>query len=146
MRVAIACKDGEINERFRPCQYYAVYEYEGADFDSCTKRLIDSSSAKNDDDMVQLMRNNHIDAVVAGNIGVEAKSLLLSGGIVPVSGYSGDTDSAADLLITGQLPADSGNQGGCSCGCGSCCGGCGEDGDCGCGGHDDGDCGCGCHD
>ena len=75
---------------------------------------------------------------------VEAKVQLISADIVPVTGYSGDADTASDLLVTGRLPALS-SQGGCGGGCGggcSCGGGCGDEG-CGCGG-DEGGCGCGC--
>ena len=89
------------------------------------------------------MKELDVAAVMAGNMGGEAKAELLSLGIVPIAGYSGDADTAADLLVTGQLPVN-GAEGGCGCSgsCGGCSGSCGdEEGDCGCGG----DCSCGCH-
>jgi predicted Fe-Mo cluster-binding NifX family protein len=89
--------------------------------------------------MADLMREKQVDAVLCGNMGPEAKSLLLSYGIIPVVGYCGNADMAADMLITGQLPG-MGDDGGCGGNCGGCGGGCHHDdgGDCGCGG------GCGC--
>ena len=91
--------------------------------------------------MADLMKAEHVDAVLSGSMGGEAKALLLSYGIVPVVGYCGDADTAAELLVLGRLPiVPGGGCGGCS-GCGGSCGE-GEDGDCGCG--CGGDCGCGC--
>ena len=76
-----------------------------------------------------------MDAVIAGNMGGEAKAVLLSMGIVPIAGYAGSADDAADMLILGQLPILQG-EGMCAGGCTGCgeCGGCGDSGcDCGCG-------------
>ena len=89
------------------------------------------------DAMDRIFSENKVDAVLSGNMGAEAKRALLSFGIVPISGFCGDADTAADMLITGQLPISGGDEG-----CGSGCGGCS-----GCG-HDEGDdCSCGgcCH-
>ena len=60
-------------------------------------------------------------------MGGEAKALLLSYGIIPIVGYCGSADDAADLLITGRLPivdpgAGMGFGGGCSGSCGGCSG------------------------
>ena len=92
--------------------------------------------------MAALMREKQVDAVICGNIGAAAKAALLSTGIVPIAGFEGSADDAADLLILGQLPILQGGEGG---GCSGCAGGCSSEGgcsgcgpDCGCGG------GCGC--
>ena len=83
--------------------------------------------------MADKMKELEVDAVIVGNMGGEAKAMLLSYGIVPIVGYSGDADTASDLLVTGQLPV-SPAEGGCGCG-GSCsCGGfCGSEDGCSCG-------------
>ena len=142
MRIAVAYRDGEIFEHFGHCETFAIYDYAGANVDQCTKKLVDCGDRHGHKAMADLMKEERIDAVLCGNMGGEAKSLLLSYGIVPVAGYCGDADSAADLLVTGQLPVVDG-AGECSGGCGGCGGGCHHDGDeggeCGCGG------GCGCH-
>ena len=86
--------------------------------------------------MAELMQDEGVDAVLAGNMGGEAKAALLSLGIVPVAGFCGPADLAADLLVLGKLPinggeGDSGRGGGCSglrrllrlrpeCDCGGC--------------------------
>ena len=141
MKVAVAYDNGEIFQHFGHCSTFAVYEY-GEYVYECTKTLMDTSDCQGHQAMADRMREQGIDAVLCGNMGGEAKALLLSYGIVPVVGYSGDADTAADLLVTGQLPTSSGGgcgcgggEGGCSCGCG------GGDGGCNC---DDGGCGCGC--
>ena len=109
-----------------------------------TKKLIDVTDRHGHKAMADLMKAEGIDAVLSGSMGGEAKAMLLSYGIVPVVGYCGDADTAAELLVLGRLPIDpnvptcGGGCGGCS-GCGGGCGD-GEDGACGCGG----DCGCGC--
>lgn len=137
MRIAVAYKDGEIFEHFGHCETFALYDYEGAEVSEVTKKLIDCSDRHGHQAMADLMRESRVDAVICGNMGGEAKSLLLSYGIVPVAGYCGSADDAADLLVTGQLPIIDG-AGACSGGCGGCCGSChDEDGE-GCG------CGCGC--
>ncbi|MBR0160878.1 MAG: NifB/NifX family molybdenum-iron cluster-binding protein [Oscillospiraceae bacterium] len=120
---------------------FALYEY-GEYVDDCKKRLLDTTELHGHHQMVEKMKELGVDAVIAGNMGGEAKAELLSAGIVPIIGYCGDADTASDLLVTGRLPVAPGD-GGCGCGgsCGGSCG-CGEEGaSCGCG---DGSCGCGC--
>lgn len=137
MKIAVAYKDGEICEHFGHCETFAIYEY-GETVADCTKTLLDSSALHGHKAMADLMRDNGVEAVLCGSMGAEAKSLLLSYAIVPVAGYCGDADTAADMLVTGQLPVSDG--GACSGGCGGCGGGCHHDEDGGC------DCGCGgCH-
>ncbi len=136
MLIAVAYKDGEIYEHFGHCPLFALYEY-GETVGDCRKRLIDTSTLSGHHEMADKMRELGVDAVIAGNMGGEAKAELLSAGIVPIIGYSGDADTASDLLVTGQLPLTPGEAG---CGCGGSCGGCagecsGDDGcACGCGG------------
>ena len=141
MRVAVAYQDGEIYGHFGHCPMFAVYEY-GEYVSDCTKKLVDSSDRSGHQQMADLMKELDVDAVIVGNMGGEGKAALLSYGIVPIVGYSGDADTASDLLVTGQLPTSpaDGGCGGCS---GSCGGGCGghEEG-CGCGA--EGGCSCGC--
>ena len=72
--------------------------------------------------------------MIVGNMGGEGKAALLSYGIVPIVGYSGDADTASDLLVTGQLPTSPAD-GGCGCA--------GHEEGCGCGGAEGG-CSCGC--
>ena len=143
MKVAVAYQDGEIYGHFGHCPTFAVYEY-GDYVTDCKKTLVDTSMLSGHLPMAEKMQELGVMAVMAGNMGGEAKAELLSRGIVPIAGYSGDADTAADLLVTGQLPV-MGEEGGCGCGgsCGGCSGSCGDEegGECGCGG----DCGCGCH-
>ncbi len=141
MKVAVAYNNGEIHGHFGHCDVFAVYEY-GDYVYECTKKLVETGERSGHQAMADLMRELGVDAVLCGNMGGEAKALLLSYGIVPVAGYSGDADTAADLLVTGQLPV-SPSEGGCGGGCGGCHGsdgGC----SCGCGGEDEGGCGCSC--
>ncbi len=138
MKIAVAYDKGEIFGHFGHCEMFAIYEY-GEYVTDCVKRLVPTEGRSGHQAMADLMREQGVDAVIVGNMGPEAKAALLSFGIVPVVGYSGDADTAADLLVTGQLPINPGEGGGCSCG-GSCH--CGEDGGegCSCGGG----CSCGC--
>ncbi|MBQ5405510.1 MAG: NifB/NifX family molybdenum-iron cluster-binding protein [Oscillospiraceae bacterium] len=138
MKIAVAYENGEIFGHFGHCAMFAIYEY-GEYVHECTKTLVETGGRQGHQAMADLMREQEVDAVIAGNMGGEAKALLLSYGIVPVAGYSGDADTAADLLVTGQLPITPGEGGGCSSCAGNCS--CGSDGGegCSCGG-----CGCGC--
>lgn len=139
MKIAVAYNNGLINEHFGHCECFAIYDFNGFEIEDHTKTLIDCSDKHGHTDMANLMRDNDVAAVIVGHMGEEARSLLLSYGIVPVAGYTGPADDAAVLLMTGQLPILDG-AGACGGGCGGCGGGChGDDGeDCGCGG-------CGCH-
>ena len=133
MIVAVAYDKGEIYGHFGHCETFALYEY-GEYVHECQKTLVSTEDRSGHEAMAELMREKNVDAVICGNMGAEAKGLLLSMGIVPIVGYSGDADTAADLLVTGQLPispADGGCGGGCGggCSCGSDAGGC----SCGCG-------------
>lgn len=139
MKIAVAYKDGEIFEHFGHCEMFAIYEYAGPLVEDCKKTLLPCGDRHGHKAMAELMKEQGVDAVICGNMGAEAKSLLLSYGIVPVAGYCGDADTASDMLVTGQLPVDEG-AGSCSGGCGGCGGGCHHDEGCGCGGG----CGCGC--
>ena len=139
MKVAVAYENGEIYGHFGHCETFAVYEY-GEYVHQCTKTLIQTGDRQGHQAMANLMREQGVDAVIVGNMGGEAKALLLSYGIVPIVGYTGDADTASDLLVTGQLPV-SPSEGGCGGGsCGCSCGGEGAEGGCSCGGS----CGCGC--
>ena len=134
MTVAVAYHNGEIGQHFGHADMFAIYEYEGADVMRCTKRLVETGERHGHEQMAQLMRELHVDAVISGSMGGEAKAALLSLGIVPIAGFEGDADKAADLLILGELPI---LQGGGACAGGSCgdcggCSGCGSAGACGC--------------
>lgn len=140
MKVAVAYDNGEIYGHFGHCDMFAIYEY-GEYVYECTKALIETKDRQGHQAMADLMREQGVDAVICGNMGGEGKALLLSYGIVPVVGYSGDADTAADLLVTGQLPINPGEGGGGGCSCGGSCN-CGAEGGegCSCGGG----CSCGC--
>ena len=126
MKVAVAYENGEIYGHFGHCETFAIYEY-GEYVHECTKTLIETGDRHGHEAMADLMREQGVAAVICGNMGGEAKALLLSYGIVPVAGYSGDADTAADLLVTGQLPVTPGGDCGCSGGCGGGCS-CGDEG------------------
>ena len=132
MKIAVTYKDGEIYEHFGHCETFAIYDYEQADVNRVTKVLVDCSDRHGHQAMADLMRQQGVDAVICGNMGAEARALLLTYGIIPVAGYCGDADTAADMLITGQLPIFD-DAGACGGGCGGCGGGCGDD-EGGCGG------------
>ena len=134
MRIAVPYKDGEIFQHFGHAEMFAIYEYTSADENQCTKRLVETGKRHGHKDMAELMRQEKIDAVICGNIGADAKSMLLSYGIVPIAGYCGSADDASDMLILGELPIFD-DAGACSGGCGGCSGchhGDDEDGRCGC--------------
>ncbi len=142
MKIAVAYENGEIFGQFASCPQFALYEC-GEYVSDCVKALIDTSELEGNQAMADKMKELDVDAVLCGFMTGEGKAVLLSAGIVPVVGYSGDADTASDLLVTGRLPlnpSESGCGGGCGGGC-SCGGGCGDEG-CGCG--DEGGCGGGC--
>lgn len=132
MRIAVAYQDGEIFGHFGHCPLFAIYEY-GEYVSDCQKKLVDTSMLSGHQQMADKMKELEVDAVIVGNMGGEAKAMLLSYGIVPIAGYSGDADTASDLLVTGQLPVNPG-EGGCGCGCSCGCGGsCSPESGCSCG-------------
>lgn len=136
MRIAVSYQDGQIGEHFGQAGMFAIYDYENADVNRCTKYLVETGELSGHQAMAELMQREKVDAVISGNMGGEAKAALLSLGIVPIAGYMGNADDAADLLMLGQLPILQG-EGACGS-CGASCGGCSGCGDAGC------DCGCGC--
>ena len=140
MKVAVAYNKGEIHGHFGHCDMFAVYEY-GEYVSDCQKTLVETGERSGHQAMADLMKELGVEAVIVGNMGPEAKAALLAYGIIPVVGYSGDADTASDLLVTGQLPVSPANEyGGCGCGGDHGAGGC----SCGCGDHGAGGCSCGC--
>lgn len=137
IRIAVSYKDGEIFEHFGHSELFAIYEFDEHDLEKSTKRLVETTGLHGHQDMADLLKREKADAVICGQMGDEARSALLSYGIIPVPGYCGDADTAAELLVTGQLPPVDGGccSGGCS-GCSGCHGGEDEEGSC--------SCGCGC--
>lgn len=134
MRVAIVYDNGEIGAHFGHADCIAIYEFNDDNLVLANKRLIDTTNVNGHSAMAQLVADEHVEAIMAQTMGQEAISTLLSKGIIPIAGYCGDADIAAKMLITGQLPMEASEEGGCGGGCGGCggsCGGCG--GDCGCG-------------
>ena len=140
MKVAVAYENGEIYGHFGHCPMFAVYEY-GEYVNECEKKLVDTSALSGHQAMADKMRELDVDAVICGNMGGEGKALLLSYGIVPIVGYSGDADTASDLLVTGRLPVNPSEATGEGCSCGGSCG----DG-CSCGGSCGSGCSCGSFD
>ena len=139
MKIAVAYKDEEIFEHFGHAETFAIYDYDLNTMLS-TKKLVSCEGLHGHADMAELVKKEGVDAVIVGRMGDEARAMLLSYGIVPVAGYCGHADTAAELLVTGQLPIYEGD-GACSGGCGGDCGGCGG---CHHDGEEDGECGCGC--
>jgi predicted Fe-Mo cluster-binding NifX family protein len=142
MKVAVSYQNGEIYEHFGHAECFAIYDFDMSDLNNTTKKLIDVSQLHGHEAMVERMKAEGVDAVLCGNMGGEGKALLLSYGIVPVVGYSGHADTAADMLVTGQLPITPGGEGG-GCSCGGDCGGCGSGGGCSCGSSCGDGCNCG---
>ena len=120
MKVAVAYNNGQIGEHFGHAECFAIYDYQDTNVDSCVKKLIDCTDRHGHQAMADLMRENDVDAVIVSQMGDEARALLLSAGIVPVLGYCGGADMAADMLVSGLLSISPEFDGG---GCG---GGCGE--------------------
>ena len=122
MKLAVAYKNGMIHEHFGHCECFAIYEYKGMNVDSCKTSFLDTSDRHGHVAMADLMKDEGVDVVICGNMGKEAKELLLDYDIFPVFGHMGSADMAAELFITGRLPLSEGDS--CSGSCGSCdCGG-----------------------
>ena len=139
MRIAVAYDNGDIGLHFGHAEMFAVYDYEDGDVSRCVKTLVETGERHGHQAMAELMREEKVDAVISGNMGGEAKAALLSLGIVPIAGFEGPADLAADLLVLGRLPIGGGENfsgGGCAGGCSGCSGcgpeGCGPDCSCGC--------------
>lgn len=141
MKVAVAYDNGDIAENFGSCNVFASYNYTGEYVNEREKEILECEPMSDPNTVAELLLANKVEAIICGNMSPDAKNILLSRGVIPVSGFCGDADTAADMLVTGQLPIYDGSEegGGCSGGCGGCCGGCGssEGGSCG-----SGSCGC----
>ena len=130
MRIAVAWDNGDIGLHFGHADCFAIYNYEDGDVSRCTKTLVPTDGRHGHQAMAELMQAQNVDAVISGNMGGEAKAALLSLGIVPIAGFEGPADLAADLLVLGRLPIGVGENfsgGGCAGSC-SGCSGCGPEG------------------
>lgn len=125
MRIAIVYDNGEIGAHFGHADCIAVYEYDENDLDKVQKILLDTTDVNGHNAMTEVLADEHVEAVMSQTMGQEAITTLLAKGIIPVAGYKGDADTAAYMLVTGQLPMEASSDGGCSGGCGGCGGSCG---------------------
>ncbi len=144
MKIAVAYDNGEIFLHFGHCRYFAVYTTNQDGTEVETKKLVESE-ASGHAAAAELMTELGVSAVICGNIGADGRAALMERGIIPFAGFEGDADTAAEMLVHGELPYydDMGECPGHASGS-CCCHGDGEEG-CGCGGHDDeGGCGGGC--
>ena len=134
MKIAVCDDKGSIHGVFAGTKYVALYDYAQDELDSAAKRLLDVSMLDSGEALAARLRDEGADAVLVGEMGEAERAMLLSAGIVPVTGYTGPSDMAADLLVAGMLPLkpDAGF-GGCAGGCSGCAGGCGSTGNCGSG-------------
>ena len=123
--MAYNIKTGEISDNYAHCDTFAVYEYEN-DTDSLVKTLADCSAVEGNRQMSEMLKELNVDLVMCGNMGAEAKAMLLSNAIVPIVGFRGDADTAAKLLAAGNLPIA--ENGSCTGQCGTCGGSCGSNG------------------
>ena len=99
MRIAVAYKDGEIFEHFGHCECFAIYEY-GDVVEDCTKTLVDCADRHGHKAMADLMREQQVDAVLCGNMGSEARALLLlqENGIIKLRDGAGITATKNDIV------------------------------------------------
>lgn len=125
MRVAIVYDNGEIGAHFGHADCIAVYEYDENDLVFKNKILLDTTDINGHSAMTEVMVDEKVEAVMAQTMGQEAITALLAKGIIPIAGYCGDADTAAEMLVTGSLPMEASTDGGCGGGCGGCSGGCG---------------------
>ena len=110
MRIAVAWDNGDIGLHFGHADCFAIYNYEDGDVSRCTKTLVPTDGRHGHQAMAELMQAQNVDAVISGNMGGEAKAALLSLGIVPIAGFEGPADLAADLLVLGKLPLTGGER------------------------------------
>lgn len=126
MRIAVVYDNGQIGSMFSQAKEYAIYDYEGTDVFSCTKTVMDTSDMSGNTAMLSMMLGLRVDAVICQRMDEEAYTALLSRGVIPVLGFAGSADVAADMLCEGTLPIFGSDEGGgCGGSCGSCGGGCG---------------------
>ncbi len=135
MKIAVSFDNGQIFGHFGKTETFKIYE---VDEEKVISSEVVASNAQGHSALADFLSSLGVDAVVCGNIGEQALSLLVGSGINVVSGASGDADSAIEAFLKGEL------SGGVNCPCGGDeeggCGGCGG----GCDGGGCGGCGGGC--
>jgi predicted Fe-Mo cluster-binding NifX family protein len=145
MIVAVAFHEGDIYPHFGHSPYFALYTTGQDETEIEMKKLVEPPESGHQA-TADFLAGLGVCAVVCGNIGEEGRQALAAHGIVPFAAFEGDADTAAEMLLHGELPYIDG-AGGCAHHGGCCChGGEEDDGSCGCGGEEGGSCGgsCGC--
>lgn len=144
MIIAVAYDNGCIHEHFGHCPMFAIYESDPLDSALETKKLVEVKTSGHEG-VAELMGSLNADVVICGNIGEGGRKALAQRGIVAYAGFAGDADSAAEMMLAGELPyiPEGGacahhHDGGCCChDDGGQCGGCHDEDE-----HEEG-CGCG---
>ncbi len=125
MKIAVTYADGQVQGHFGHAELFRVYEVNEEKQVVSETELVPAGGGHNY--MVQLMKDNGINAVICGSMGMHAADALEEAGIDYVIGVEGDASEAVQLYLDGELL--SGGAGECCHGEGhseegGCCGGC----------------------
>ena len=100
MKIAISTEGNFVSAHFGRCPSFTIVEIQN---DKVVSRTIIDNPGHHPGFLPQFLRQNGVNAIVAGGMGQRALGLFAEAGIEVVVGVAGRLDEVVDKIITGTL-------------------------------------------
>lgn len=100
MRIAVAYDEAEVFQHFGHTEQFKIYEL--TDGRITGKKIVDTDGSGHGA-LVGFLKEQGVDALICGGIGMGAKNALQEAGIALYGGVSGKADSAVEAFLEGKL-------------------------------------------
>lgn len=99
MRVAVPFDNGQIFQHFGRTEMFRVYDIDGTD----VKAENISTDGRSHHELASFLKEQHVDAVVCGGMGMGMANALQADGIAIYGGNEGDADQVMKQFVNGTL-------------------------------------------
>lgn len=105
MKIAVPYEDGQVFQHFGHTAHLKIYEVR--DDEILSEKVIDTNGSGHGE-LVQVLKDNHINVLLCGGIGVPAVLALRESGIQILGGATGEATQQVQDFLNGKLHFESG--------------------------------------
>lgn len=106
MRIAVPCRDGNVDAHFGHCEYFSIFSLDGHDQVSSEQIVSAPSGCGCKSNIADNLAQQGVRVMLAGNMGQGAVNKLNAAGISVVRGCSGPVSQAVEDYAAGRLRDD----------------------------------------